>query len=117
MSQTGMAAIGDPLPRVDGNAKDTGAAKYSAEFRLPGLAYASLVMSTIPAGDFQYGYCQGAACPRRSGRPHVAVDADLGMSRVRRVVAVNDVGRIVNRQTARSQFYRWNRLGDLFGAS
>jgi xanthine dehydrogenase YagR molybdenum-binding subunit len=34
----------------------------------------------------------------------VAVDADLGMTRVKRVVAVYDVGRIVNRQTARSQF-------------
>ena len=34
----------------------------------------------------------------------VAVDADLGMTRVKRVVAVYDVGRIINRQTARSQF-------------
>jgi xanthine dehydrogenase YagR molybdenum-binding subunit len=34
----------------------------------------------------------------------VAVDADLGMTRVRRVVAVYDVGRIMNAQTARSQF-------------
>ena len=34
----------------------------------------------------------------------VAVDADLAMTRVKRVVAVYDVGRIVNRQTARSQF-------------
>jgi xanthine dehydrogenase YagR molybdenum-binding subunit len=34
----------------------------------------------------------------------VSVDADLGMTRVKRVVAVYDVGRIVNRQTARSQF-------------
>jgi len=34
----------------------------------------------------------------------VGVDADLGMTRVKRVVAVYDVGRIVNRQTARRQF-------------
>jgi xanthine dehydrogenase YagR molybdenum-binding subunit len=34
----------------------------------------------------------------------VAVDPDLGMTRVRRVVAVYDVGRIINRKTARSQF-------------
>jgi xanthine dehydrogenase YagR molybdenum-binding subunit len=34
----------------------------------------------------------------------VAVDGDLGTTRVKRVVAVYDVGRIVNRQTARSQF-------------
>jgi xanthine dehydrogenase YagR molybdenum-binding subunit len=34
----------------------------------------------------------------------VGVDAGLGMVRVKRVVAVYDVGRIINRQTARSQF-------------
>jgi hypothetical protein len=34
----------------------------------------------------------------------VAVDADLGTARARRVVAVYDVGRIVNRRLARSQF-------------
>ena len=50
MSTTGLIAIGDPLPRVDGGAKVRGAARYSAEFPLPGLAYASLVMSTIPSG-------------------------------------------------------------------
>jgi xanthine dehydrogenase YagR molybdenum-binding subunit len=45
-----IARIGDPLPRVDGILKVTGEAKYSAEFRVPGLVYASLVMSTIPSG-------------------------------------------------------------------
>jgi xanthine dehydrogenase YagR molybdenum-binding subunit len=45
-----MTSIGDPLPRVDGRAKVTGAAKYSAEYSLPGLTYAALVMSTIPSG-------------------------------------------------------------------
>jgi xanthine dehydrogenase YagR molybdenum-binding subunit len=34
----------------------------------------------------------------------VAVDADFGTTRVRRVVAVFDVGRIINRKTAHSQF-------------
>ena len=34
----------------------------------------------------------------------VAVDPDFGMTRVRRVVAVYDVGRIINHRTARSQF-------------
>jgi xanthine dehydrogenase YagR molybdenum-binding subunit len=50
MSATELIAIGDPLPRVDGRAKVTGQAKYSAEFSLPGLVYGSLVMSTIPSG-------------------------------------------------------------------
>ena len=43
-------AIGDPLSRVDGRAKVTGAARYTAEFAIPGLAYAKLVMSTSPSG-------------------------------------------------------------------
>ena len=50
MSTQGPVAIGDALPRVDGRAKVTGAAKYSAEFPMPGLVFGSLVMSTIPSG-------------------------------------------------------------------
>jgi xanthine dehydrogenase YagR molybdenum-binding subunit len=34
----------------------------------------------------------------------VAVDADLGTTEVKRIVAVYDVGRIINRKLARSQF-------------
>ena len=45
-----MVSIGDPLTRVDGPAKVTGRATYAAEFRIPGLVYASLVTSTIPSG-------------------------------------------------------------------
>ena len=37
-------------PRVDGHLKVTGQARYAAEFKLPGMAYATLVQSTIPAG-------------------------------------------------------------------
>lgn len=43
-------AIGDPLSRVDGRLKVTGGAKYSGEFKLPGLTYGVLVPATIPAG-------------------------------------------------------------------
>jgi len=42
--------IGTPTSRVDGIAKVTGAAKYAAEFNVPGLAHASLVTSTITKG-------------------------------------------------------------------
>jgi xanthine dehydrogenase YagR molybdenum-binding subunit len=46
-----MAAyIGTPTSRVDGRAKVTGAAKYAGEFNVPGLAYGSLVTSTIAKG-------------------------------------------------------------------
>ena len=42
--------IGTPTSRVDGRAKVTGAAKYAAEFNVPGLAYGSIVTSTIAKG-------------------------------------------------------------------
>lgn len=43
-------AIGKPLARVDGKLKVTGAARYSAEFARPKLAYAVLIQSTIANG-------------------------------------------------------------------
>ncbi len=45
-----MSSIGTPVSRVDGPDKVTGRARYAAEFHPPGLAYAALVTSTIPAG-------------------------------------------------------------------
>jgi xanthine dehydrogenase YagR molybdenum-binding subunit len=42
--------IGAPTSRVEGFAKVTGAAKYAAEFNMTGLAYGSVVESTIPRG-------------------------------------------------------------------
>jgi xanthine dehydrogenase YagR molybdenum-binding subunit len=42
--------IGTATSRVDGRAKVTGAAKYSGEFNTNGLAYGSVVTSTIPRG-------------------------------------------------------------------
>jgi xanthine dehydrogenase YagR molybdenum-binding subunit len=45
-----MNYIGTPTPRVDGHAKVTGAAKYAAEFNVPGLAYGNIVSSAIAKG-------------------------------------------------------------------
>jgi xanthine dehydrogenase YagR molybdenum-binding subunit len=42
--------IGTATSRVDGFAKVTGAAKYAAEFNVPGLAHGSVVSSTIAKG-------------------------------------------------------------------
>ncbi|HEY4140461.1 MAG TPA: xanthine dehydrogenase family protein molybdopterin-binding subunit [Pseudolabrys sp.] len=42
--------IGTATSRIDGIAKVTGAAKYAAEFNVPGLAHASIVSSTIAKG-------------------------------------------------------------------
>ncbi len=43
-----LAVIGKPTPRVDGRAKVTGAAKYSADINLPGMLFAKLITSTVP---------------------------------------------------------------------
>jgi xanthine dehydrogenase YagR molybdenum-binding subunit len=45
-----MTAVGTPITRVDGPAKVTGAARYSAELSQPGMAYLALVGATIPSG-------------------------------------------------------------------
>ena len=44
------AAVGRPVPRVDGTAKVTGTARYTAEIPLPGLVHAALVGATIHSG-------------------------------------------------------------------
>ena len=45
--------IGAATSRVDGLAKVTGAAKYAAEFNVPGLAHGSVVCSTIAKGHIR----------------------------------------------------------------
>jgi xanthine dehydrogenase YagR molybdenum-binding subunit len=45
-----MTAVGTPVTRVDGRAKVTGAARYSAEMSLPGTTYLAIVGATIPSG-------------------------------------------------------------------
>ena len=42
--------IGRSISRIDGHAKVTGAAKYAAEFNVPGLAHGSVVTSRIAKG-------------------------------------------------------------------
>src|SRR5215471_9452310 len=42
--------IGSATSRIDGRAKVTGAAKYAAEPNVPGIAYGSIVVSTIAKG-------------------------------------------------------------------
>jgi len=42
--------VGTPLERVDGHAKVTGAARYTADHRFPGLVHAVLVTSAIAQG-------------------------------------------------------------------
>ena len=50
MSALKSSVIGLPLGRTDGPLKTTGGARYAAEFRLPELCHAVMVLSTIPRG-------------------------------------------------------------------
>jgi len=45
-----MSVIGQGIDRLDGRLKVTGQATYSAEHKLPRLAYGVLVLSTVPKG-------------------------------------------------------------------
>ncbi|WP_433557137.1 xanthine dehydrogenase family protein molybdopterin-binding subunit [Pseudonocardia xinjiangensis] len=45
-----MTAVGQPMPRTDGRLKVTGAARYSADVPLDGMAHAAIVHSTIANG-------------------------------------------------------------------
>ena len=45
-----MTVVGTPVPRVDGPAKVSGAARYSAEISLAGTAYLAVVGATIASG-------------------------------------------------------------------
>ena len=42
--------LGKPTPRIDGEERVTGKAKYSGDWKLPGMLYARIITSTIPHG-------------------------------------------------------------------
>jgi xanthine dehydrogenase YagR molybdenum-binding subunit len=46
-----MSLVGAPLSRVDGKAKVTGKAKYTAEFSIAHIAHAVIVPSTVASGE------------------------------------------------------------------
>ena len=43
-----LSSIGKPTPRIDGRLKVTGAARYTADVRLPGMLYGRIVRSVHP---------------------------------------------------------------------
>ncbi|BBX73549.1 hypothetical protein MSHI_14550 [Mycobacterium shinjukuense] len=47
---TAQGVCGQPIARVDGPLKVTGKARYAADHKLPGMAYAALVCSTVACG-------------------------------------------------------------------
>jgi xanthine dehydrogenase YagR molybdenum-binding subunit len=89
------AYIGQPVSRVDGRQKVTGAATYAAEFDVPGLAHGAVVRSTVANGRIASVDTSEAErapgviavvthhnAPRLAYRPHKSfVDADVGERR------------------------------------
>src|SRR6266851_2339118 len=49
-AMTATSYLGKPASRIEGLAKVTGAAKYAAEYNVPGLAHGFVVTSTIAKG-------------------------------------------------------------------
>src|SRR6266536_2536596 len=43
-----LTVVGKPTPRIDGRLKVTGAAKYTADIKLPGMLYARMISSPHP---------------------------------------------------------------------
>ncbi len=75
--------VGASLPRTDGFAKVTGAAKYIDDYRFPGMLYGATVRSTIACGevlgvrfDFDRAGCTIADYRDIPGRNVVAAIAD-----------------------------------------
>jgi xanthine dehydrogenase YagR molybdenum-binding subunit len=79
-----MSAVGTPVTRVDGAAKVTGAARYTAEVALPGLVHLAIVGATIASGrvaavDTRDALLSGGVLavlshedlPPIAGRPHL----------------------------------------------
>ncbi len=60
-----LPSVGAGLDRVDGRHKVTGGARYAAEHNLENMAYAVLVMSTIPSGTIRS--IDDSAAKRSSG--------------------------------------------------
>ena len=71
---------GQPIDRLDGRLKVTGAARYAAEFDVPGLVHAALAQSTVAAGSID----------------GIDLEAARGMPGVLAIITPDDVERIAH---------------------
>jgi len=67
--------IGRDVPRIEGSQKVTGAARYSGEITLPGLAYAEIVAATVASG--RIAMIDTAAAERADGVVAVLTHRDM----------------------------------------
>jgi xanthine dehydrogenase YagR molybdenum-binding subunit len=72
---TGQGTFGAPLPRQDGVAKVTGAARYAADHRGEGMLHGVLVGANVPAGRLRA--VDAAAASDVPGVTHVLTHRDL----------------------------------------
>ncbi len=72
------AFIGQPISRVDGRRKVTGAATYAAEFEAPGLAHGAVVRSTVANG--RIASIDSSAAQRAPGRANPLAKSYRGSS-------------------------------------
>ena len=72
-------SLGEPLARIDGPIKVTGAARYTADLRAPNMLHGVLVTASIPAGRV-VGYETGAAL-EEPGVARVLTHEDMPRSR------------------------------------
>ncbi len=102
-----LAWIGKSVPRIDGRAKVTGAARYTVDLKLPGMLYAALVRSPLPhASVVTLDLTKAAASPgvraalainESTGRaveappPPGSAGADTAPTPARRVLYVGDI--------------------------
>jgi len=74
-------SIGQPLPRLDGRIKVTGAARYTADAQLPGLLHGVFVTATVPAGRVKT--IDAAAALGEPGVMRVLTHHDLPSARIK----------------------------------
>ncbi len=77
-----LASIGKPTARLDGRLKVTGAARFTADVRLPGMLFARIVRSPLPHARIRSVDTSAASALRGVRAVHV-VDHLLGSAELR----------------------------------
>lgn len=72
-----LSVVGKPTPRLDGKLKVTGAARYTADVKLPGMLYARMIVSPHPHAKIKSIDTSAAEQSRGVKAVHV-LDRDFG---------------------------------------
>ena len=58
-----LAIVGNPLPRIDGAKRVSGAARYTVDVRLPRMLYAAVLRSSLANGELEHIDLEAARAP------------------------------------------------------